>query len=146
MTAGRICNREVDLAEPAETVQVAASRMHSRNVGTLVVIDEGSRPIGILTDRDLAIRVVGQGLHPAETTVRAVMSNPPRSVTESTSIESAITHMRSGPFRRMIVTDDDGRLVGLLSLDDVLDLLAEEFQEIGRLIRREGPRALADQP
>ncbi len=142
MSVGRICIREVDLAEPAETVQIAGRRMHSRNVGTLVVVDNDSKPIGILTDRDLAVRVVAEGLDPTETVVRGVMSNPPQSVHEGTSIEAAITKMRSGPYRRLTVLDDDGRLVGLLSLDDVLDLLAEEFQEIGRLIRREGPEAL----
>ena len=62
MSVGRICNREVDLAEPDESVQIAARRMNSRNVGTLMVLDKDSRPIGILTDRDLAIRVVAKGL------------------------------------------------------------------------------------
>ncbi len=143
MSVGRICNREIDLAEPDETVQVAARRMNSRSVGTLMVLDMDSRPVGILTDRDLAIRVIGKELDPAETMVRDVMSKAPDCVHEDTSIESALSHMRSGPFRRLPVVDDGGKLVGLISLDDILDLLSEEFREIGRLVRHEGPASLA---
>lgn len=143
MSVGRICTRSVDLADAGESVQMAASRMNTRNVGTLLVIDEQKCPIGILTDRDLAIRVVGKGLDPNATTVESVMSPTPDSVTENTPIESAIAAMRAGPHRRLPVVDDESRLVGLVSLDDVLDLLSEEFEEIGKLIRKESPNALA---
>ena len=51
--------------------------------------------------------------------------------------------MRRGPHRRLPVVDEQNQLVGLLSLDDVLDLLSEEFEEIGKLVRKEGPNALA---
>ena len=117
--------------------------MNTRNVGTLVVIDEEKRPSGILTDRDLAIRVVGKGLDPNTTSVADVMSGSPDRVTEETSIESAIGTMRRGAHRRLLVVDDEDRLVGLLSLDDILDLLSEEFEEIGKLVRKESPNALA---
>lgn len=144
MTIGRICTREVDLADPDESVQVAANRMNARNVGTLVVIDDEKRPIGILTDRDLAIRVVGKGLNPGSTAVSAIMSPAPDAVTENSAIEAAISTMRRLSHRRLLVVDDDGRLVGLISLDDILDLLSEEFTEIGKLIRKESPSALAN--
>ena len=144
MSVGRICNREVDLAEPDEAVQIAAQRMNSRNVGTLMVLDNDSRPVGILTDRDLAIRVVGKGLDSLGTMVRDVMSKAPECVREDTPIETALSYMRAGPFRRLPVVDDDGKLLGLVSLDDVLDLLSEEFNEIGRLVRHEGPTVLAE--
>jgi CBS domain-containing protein len=142
MSVGRICNREVDLADLDESVQVAAVRMNSRNVGTLVVVDAQSRVIGILTDRDLALNVVGKGRDPATTTVGEVMTKCPDSVQEETAIEAAISRMRAGPYRRLPVIDRDRKLVGLISLDDILDLLSEEFQEIGRLVRQEGPAAL----
>jgi CBS domain-containing protein len=117
--------------------------MNSRNVGTLVVLVEQKRPQGILTDRDLAIRVVGRGLDPNTTSVESVMSYPPETVLEDTPIESAIGIMRRGPSRRIVVVDDQDRLVGLLSLDDILELLSEEFQEIGKLVKRESPNSLA---
>jgi CBS domain-containing protein len=143
MSVGRICTRSVDLADSDESAQVAASRMNMRNVGTLLVVDEQKCPVGIITDRDLATRVVGKGLDPSTTPVSAVMSGVPESVTEGTSIESAISTMRAGPHRRLPVVNDKNELVGLVSLDDVLDLLSEEFVEIGKLIRRESPNALA---
>lgn len=144
MSVGQICIREVDLVEQDECVQSAAQRMNSRNAGTLVVLDAGSHPVGILTDRDLAIRVVGKGLDPYATTVAEVMSTAPDSVREETSIETALSHMRSGPFRRLPVVDEQGQLVGIISLNDILELLTEEFAEIGQLIRSERPDVLAE--
>jgi CBS domain-containing protein len=143
MSVGRICTRTVDTADLDETAQVAASRMNTRNVGTLVVIDDEKSPIGIVTDRDLALRVVGRGLDPNTTTVESVMSGLPDSVTEDTPIESAIAIMRRGPHRRLPVVDEQNRLIGILSLDDVLVLLSEEFEEIGKLVGKEGPNTLA---
>lgn len=143
MTIGRICSREVDLAEPRECAQVAAARMNARNVGSLIVINELGKPVGIVTDRDLAIKVLAQGLDPFRTLVGDVMSCCPHAVEEETSIEAAIAMMRSGPFRRLPVVNADGRLVGVLSVDDILEILSDEFSQIGLLLRRENPAVLA---
>ncbi|MFI4850035.1 Hypoxic response protein 1 [Gimesia chilikensis] len=143
MTAGRICTREVDLVDQNESVQVAAERMNSRNVGTLIVLDEESHPIGMLTDRDLALRVVGKGRDAIETTIADIMTRFPCSISEDTSIEAALTKMRSGGFRRLPVVDQEGKLLGVLTLDDILELLCEEFTEIGKLIQKESPASLA---
>lgn len=145
MPAGRICVREVDTVEPGETVQAAAERMHSRNVGTLVVLNAAREPIGIVTDRDLTVKVLARGRDATSTLVNEVMSDCPKSVREDTPIEAALSAMRSGPFRRVPVVDGEGKLAGLLSLDDILDLLAEEFGQIGALLRQTGPEAMARQ-
>jgi CBS-domain-containing membrane protein len=71
------------------------------------------------------------------------MTHAPTTVSEDASIESALSLMRSGRFRRLPVVDAGGNLVGLLSLDDVLILLAEEFTQIGSLLERETPRGVA---
>ena len=144
MSVGRICVREVDLAEPDESVRDAALRMSSRCVGSLMVLDEEARPVGIVTDRDLAIRVVGKGLNSIETRVRDVMSKAPDCVQEETAIETALAYMRAGPYRRLPVVDLEGRLIGVVSLDDILELLSEEFNDIGQLIRNESPTSLAE--
>ena len=144
MSVGRICVRDVDLADLDESVQIAARRMNARNVGTLMVLDKGSRPVGIITDRDLAIRVVGKGMDPVETAVRDVMSRAPECVREDAPIETAIGRMRAGPYRRLPVVDTDGKLVGLVSLDDILGLLSDELNAIGDLIRNESPSALSE--
>ncbi len=142
MSVGRICVREVDLADAEETVAQAAKRMHQRAVGTLVILDQAKQPIGILTDRDLVERVLAAGLNPLRTAVGEVMTRNPKTILEDESIESSLTRMRSGCFRRLPVVDHGGRLVGLLSLDDVLMLLAEEFDDVGRLLKRETPPAV----
>lgn len=144
MSVGRICVREVDVIGEEESVQTAAGRMHSRKVGTLVVVDADSRPVGIVTDRDLTVRVLARGLDGSQLPVSEVMTHCPETVYPETAIEDALRRMRGGAFRRVPVVDDDGRLVGLLSLDDILELLAEEFAEIGRLIHEEEPGSLAD--
>jgi len=143
MSVGRICIREVDLAEGTESAQAAAQRMHARNVGTLVVLDSDKRPLGIVTDRDLAVRVIGHGLDPYQTTVGNVMTAFPNTVNAQTPIEEALQMMRAGKCRRLPVVDDAGRLVGLLSVDDILELLISEFREIGLLLNQESPRCLA---
>jgi CBS domain-containing protein len=145
MSVGRICVREVDTAEPDESVAVVAQRMHQRAVGTLVVVNNASQVVGIVTDRDLVSRVLAKGLSPVETVLREVMTMAPKTVSEETPIESALLIMRSGKFRRIPVVDHRNKLLGLVTLDDVLMLLAEEFTQIGRLLQRETPRAVAEE-
>jgi CBS domain-containing protein len=144
MSVGRICVREVDTAEPGESVAAVAQRMHQRAVGTLVVVNDASQVVGIVTDRDLVSRVLAKGLSPTQTEVREVMTIAPRTVFEETPIESALLIMRTGRFRRLPVVDRANTLQGLLTLDDVLMLLAEEFTQIGRLLNRETPRAVVE--
>lgn len=143
MTVGRLCVRDVDTARPNDTVQVVAQRMNSRNVGTLVVVDSSDQPIGLITDRDLTIRVLAEGRDGTQVIVDEVMTQDISVVDEDCPIEAALEAMRAGPFRRVPVVDKKGKLVGLLSIDDVLDLLAEEFQTISRLLSKESPSEMA---
>ena len=143
MSVGRICQREVDFAERGESVFQIASRMQQRTVGAIVVLDGYRRPIGIVTDRDLATRVIAGSRDPATTTVGEVMTHKPKTVSEETAIELALSLMRSGSFRRLPVVDRNDRLIGLVTLDDILMLLCEEFGSIGSLLKRETPVAAA---
>jgi CBS domain-containing protein len=120
--------------EPDESVSAAARRMADRGVGTLVVLNSAGAPAGLVTDRDLVLRVLAASRDADETKVAEVMTLEPRSVREDNSIEGAIALMRAGGFRRLPVVDGDGRLVGIVSLDDVLALLAEESAQIGALL------------
>jgi CBS domain-containing protein len=144
MSVGRICVREVDTAQPEESVAVAAQRMHQRAVGTLVVVNDASQVVGIVTDRDLVSRVLAKGLNPQETALRDVMTIAPKTVLEATPIETALLTMRVGRFRRLPVVGRANELLGLVSLDDVLMHLAEEVTQIGRLLKRETPRAVVE--
>lgn len=93
----------------------------------------------ILTDRDVALRCVGRGLDPHATEVADVMTAPVRTVPEETPIEDVLSLMASAGNRRLVVTDPDDRLVGIVALDDVLDLLVEEAASIGRILRGQMP-------
>ncbi|MBL8803701.1 MAG: CBS domain-containing protein [Planctomycetes bacterium] len=143
MTIGRICNRDVDTAEPQEFVRAAAQRMGSRAVGTLLVLDRERRPVGILTDRDIAVRVVGEGREPNSVRVSDVMSAHPHTVSELAPLEDAIAIMRTHGVRRVPVVSPQGALVGLITLDDVLSLLAEDLWSMRRVLEKSSPRALA---
>src|SRR5262245_4918065 len=138
MSAGRICSRDVDTASYDEKVLEAARRMRDRQVGTVIIVDE-QRPVGILTDRDLTVRVLAAGLDPRVTRVSDVMTPSPTTVREDDSIEAALGYMRAGRFRRLPVVGQDGRLLGILALDDVLAMVTDELAEIGPLLRREAP-------
>ena len=136
---GRICQREVDTADMGESVRYAAERMHQRSVGSLVT----KRPVGIVTDRDLVTRVLAAHLDPETTAIQEVMTSTPSTINEHEPIESALKKMRKGPFRRLPVVDDQDVLVGMVSVDDIFNLLVEEFMDIGELLKRETPRAAA---
>lgn len=141
MSAGKICSRVIATASPDETIRVAARRMAEFDVGTLVILGIGGqrRAIGVVTDRDIAIRCVAAKLDPDQTRVSDVMTTPVQCVSEHTPIEEAISQMASGATRRLVVTGDGDRVVGILSLDDVLDLLIEETGSIGRLLEKQRP-------
>jgi CBS domain-containing protein len=136
MSSGRLCVRRVVFADAGESVREAALRMAREEVGTLVVLDAERRPSGILTDRDVVVRCVAPGRDPAATPIADVMSAPVATLGEATPIEDALERMRVLRVRRLPVVDAQGALVGILALDDVLELLAEESATIGALLRR----------
>ena len=138
MTVRDICKRDVDTVSYDQSALDAARCMRDRQVGSLVVVDD-NRPVGILTDRDVAVRVVAAGLDPATTRVSDVMTPSPTTAVEDATIADAIGYMCAGRFRRLPVVRPDGHLVGILALDDVLAMVADELAEVGPLLRREAP-------
>lgn len=143
MTIGKLCSREVDLADATESVAAAASRMNTRDVGTLIVLNEDRKPIGIVTDRDLTLRVMGQHLDPETTLVGDVLTPDPHTVSERTPIEDTLSSMRAHGVRRLPVVDADEHLVGVVSLDDIMELLFEEMGQLRGIFESTGPRKVA---
>ena len=84
MSVERICQRDVDTARPEESVLQIAERMHQRTVGALVVVDKANVPVGIVTDRDLTLRVIAGQRDPSTTTIGDVMTRNPKTVSEMT--------------------------------------------------------------
>jgi CBS domain-containing protein len=141
MTVAKICQREVNTVGPEESVRAAAQRMRKRRCGALVVVDATGRVIGMLTDRDIVARIVAQGGATETVPVRDAMTREVKVASERTPIEDVVAAMRAGGFRRVPIVGSNGRLEGIVALDDVLSLLSEEFAEIGRLLERSAPRA-----
>ena len=140
MSVGRICSRVVETARPEETVSEAAQRMREQNVGSLLVQDDDGRLVGIVTDRDLTVLVLAEGRSGRETTVAEVMSEVLQTVREDASLGTALAAMRRRRARRLPVVDAEDRLVGVLALDDVVALLAEELGAIRDVLEAESPR------
>ncbi|NDY41439.1 CBS domain-containing protein [Dissulfurirhabdus thermomarina] len=130
-----ICTREVVTAAPDDTVFAAARLMLEQGVGSVVVLED-ARPVGILTDRDITVRVVAVGLNPETTRIRTVMSGNPRTVLETTGVEDTLRLMQAAGVRRIPVVDASGALAGIVSLGDFLDLLAGTPEAPPPLLRR----------
>ena len=140
MSIASICNRQVETARSSELVADVARRMTMRRVGSVVVVDERSRPMGIVSDRDFMTRVIAAGRDPVRTPITEVMSAMPTTILDSTSIENALGDMRIGHLRRLPVVNGMNELVGIVTLDDILRLLAEELRTVEGLIDAEAPR------
>ena len=108
--------------------------MAQYDVGTLIVVD-ANKPVGIITDRDLVVRVMAKEQAPQALTVRAVMTDKPVCIAEHTALEEALVLMRGHQVRRLIVVNEKKELVGILALDDLLLLLGEEQQAVAGLMR-----------
>lgn len=143
MAVGEICNREVVIAEKTLSVVDAAQLMRTHHVGDLVVVEEraGRRlPVGIVTDRDIVVEVVAAGVNPDALKVGDIMGPEVATVRESEGLFEALRFMRDKGVRRMPVVDSTGALAGILTLDDLLSLLAEEMTELAKLVSHERQR------
>jgi signal-transduction protein with cAMP-binding, CBS, and nucleotidyltransferase domain len=105
--------------QPKQTVGEVARLMGAREVGCVVVVDEVGELAGIVTDRDIALRVAGEG-RSADIAVDSVMTRDVATVSPHAPVETAAAIMQKRGVRRLPVTEDDGRLHGLLAMDDML--------------------------
>jgi predicted transcriptional regulator len=143
MAVGEICNREVVITQKSVSVVDAAQLMRTHHVGDLVVVEEKDgrkHPAGIVTDRDIVVEVVAAGVNPDALKVGDIMGPEVATVRESEGLFEALRYMRDKGVRRMPVVDREGGLVGILTLDDVLSLLAEEMTELAKLVSHERQR------
>ena len=137
MTIGEICSREVVFVARSESCAQAARLMRENHVGSLVVVAKVGTPlmpIGMITDRDLAVGVMALGLDPEKTLVEAVMRPRIALVRENEGLGRAIALMRAEGVRRLPVVDADGNLVGVLAADDLIELFADELSGLAAMI------------
>ncbi len=140
MPIGEICSREVVFVRRDESIVQAAQLMREHHVGDVIVVDErdGTRvPVGILTDRDIVVEIVAKAVDPGAVTVADAMSAEVTMARESDGVYETIEHMREKGVRRLPVVNAKGALVGLVSLDDLLDLLGDEIGSLAKLVSRE---------
>lgn len=143
MNAGEICNREVIVAYRDMNLFDAAKLMRDHHVGSLVVVVDRPPdrvPVGILTDRDVIVAVVAKGLDLRSVDVGEVMSTDLFTVREQDSVTEVLRLMRERGVRRLPVVTTSGALAGIVTIDDVLDILAEEMGDVVRAIGRERGR------
>jgi len=143
MTIGKVCNREVVFIHAQASVPEAARLMREYHVGDLVVIKEktGKRvPVGIVTDRDIVLEVIAEGVSMDDVNVGDIMSDKLVTAREGDGLLETIKLMRAKGIRRLPVVNDDNELVGILSVDDLINLLSEQIVDLARLIAREQDR------
>lgn len=137
MNVAQICTRLPETTHGNASVRAAAQQMASQEVGTLVVTDGGGRPSGIVTDRDLVVRCLAEGLPPEDTKISEVMTRDPATVWENTEADAALETMAEKSVRRLVVVDGSERAVGIVSLDDLLEGLMAAGSNVLELLRRQ---------
>lgn len=143
LTTGEICTRSVTIAFRLTPLDGAAQLMRENHVGCLVVVDEvgGKRVVvGMLTDRDIVTAVVAADLAPSALRVEDVMTTDLVTTREDDSLIDLMRIMRRKGVRRMPVVGQQDELLGIVTLDDVLAILAEELNLLVAAIDSEGKR------
>ncbi|MDH3609439.1 MAG: CBS domain-containing protein [Gammaproteobacteria bacterium] len=145
MFVGEICNRQVVICGRDDSIQNAAELMRDNHVGDVIVVEhkEGKHfPIGILTDRDIVIEVLAEGVNLNDIVVNDVMSSELISVKEDDYIIETIEQMRDRGIRRVPVVNQEGSLEGILAVDDAIELVAELLSNLVRLFKHEFNREI----
>jgi CBS domain-containing protein len=142
MNVGTLCKRNAVTVRESDDLTAAAQLMREQHVGYLVVVEPDPtagafRPVGVLTDRDIVIGVVAKQVDPRSLRVGDLMSRQPVVADENSSIDVALAEMRRIGVRRLPIVGRGGQLVGVVSLDDILDTLAGELAAVSGSIRNE---------
>jgi predicted transcriptional regulator len=143
MPVSEFCNREVVVVRRGDSIDTAAKLMREYHVGDVVVVDQRDSvqiPLGVITDRDVVIEVVAAGVSPEQVTAGDIMSDELVSIEAEADLLDATARMRREGVRRIVVVDSDGGLLGILALDDVLEILAEEMNDLAQISYRQVER------
>lgn len=146
-TIGELCMRDVVTAISDMPVAMAAKVMRQQHVGCIVVIERVNGglglPVGIVTDRDIVLGVTATDLDPRTITVGDIMANKLVTARATTEVLEAMQIMRFNGVRRLPVVTEEGRLVGLVAFDDLLERVTEELSELTKVLAREQAREAA---
>ena len=137
MSISSLCNRTVVGVNTGTNIAEVARLMDKKNVGCVVVVDN-NKPCGIVTDRDIVIRVISKGIDPMEVSVDDVMSELVLCLDEDMGLYDALEMLKGKSLRRYPVIDTNGNLKGIITLDDIIFLLGKELANVASIIQSEG--------
>jgi CBS domain-containing protein len=122
----------VAVVEPDTPAVVVSQLMRQHHIGALVVVDaqEKTRPVGIVTDRDLVLELMAEGLDPSVFTAGDIMSVNLVNATPEMDEMDAVELMKTHRLRRLVIVDGQGRLAGIVTLEDLLEQLARELADL----------------
>jgi CBS domain-containing protein len=129
MTAENWCSRSVVTAMPQDSVLEVARAMRQKHVGGIVVVEKtdlGDVPVGMITDRDITLECVAGHRDPATLPVGDIMSDEIITHREDDDVDEVLETMMSTGVRRMPLVDMDGHLRGMVTLDDLLEVMTRE--------------------
>lgn len=133
-----LARSEVVTATEQTTVEEIAQKMEKETVGSVVIVDD-NKPVGIVTDRDLAMRCVAEEGETGDLAAENVMSEDVETVERTAGFYEAVERMSDRKVRRLPVTDENDELVGILTSDDLTTLLADEQQGLSEVIEAQRP-------
>ncbi len=140
MMLSAVCTLDVAACSPRISVLEAARLMRQKHTGDLVVVDDGEdaqEPIGVITDRDIVVEVLANDLNPATTTVGSIIRHPVVVAHDSEDPATALERMRTHGVRRIPIVSQHNRLIGILTVDDLLKLLATEASTLTEIVSRQ---------
>lgn len=139
MNLGSLCQRAIVSIDRSATAQQAAALMREHHVGSLVITeaqDGGHRVCGLVTDRDLAIEFLARGGDAASARVSQLSTSKLIGASMNAGIAEAIALMQTHGVHRLLVHDDDGGLIGLVSFDDLLSVCADQLGALAGVLRK----------
>lgn len=139
MNVESICSRQIVSVEGHEPLQRVALLMREHHVGTVIVTEsrpDGEHVTGLITDRDLAIEVLARGGDVSQAPVSRLVQDKPLGVNARASLEQTVQAMEAAGVRRLLVHDDEGHLVGIVSFDDLLPALTAPLGALAEVLRR----------
>ena len=134
---------KVAVITPEKSIRESARQMRVEHVGSLVVVDQDGKPIGMLTDRDITIEGVARGVDVDQTTVRDLMTAPVVTATESEGMVTALARMREFGIRRLPIIDSERKLVGVVTNSNLIKELSELLDGLVRNISSSKTREVA---
>lgn len=139
MTIGKLCKCDVITASKNMSVQEAARLMKKHNIGDIIIVDEekDGKPIGIFTDRDIAIKIIAEEADPQSITVGDAMSEELLVLKDYQHFQESLDMMCAKGVRRAPIVDQHDKIIGIAAVDDLILLLIDELGSLAKLIRRQ---------